>query len=90
MRHLFLATVDLSVGGQISNPVGSQSPPVISPFAGDIDEPTVYSNALSQLQIQDIYAAGSAGKLPILGSNMMVAANVILAGDQTTNVIDRH
>src|SRR5262249_54464697 len=32
-------------------------------FNGLLDEPTLFSNALSKLQIQDIYAAGSAGKL---------------------------
>jgi len=65
-------------------------------FEGAIDEATVYGSALSQLQVQDIYAAGSAGKLPVALSNAMVAANVIIGGvtnvftgvDQwTTNII---
>jgi subtilisin-like proprotein convertase family protein len=65
-------------------------------FAGLVDEATVYSNALSQLQVQDIYAAGSAGKNPV-GAYFPVAANVIIDGvtspmmpgmDQwTTNII---
>ncbi len=33
-------------------------------FIGDLDEITLWSRALSQLEIQSIYAAGSAGKSP--------------------------
>jgi subtilisin-like proprotein convertase family protein len=65
-------------------------------FDGQIDEATLYTNALSQLQIQDIYAAGSAGKLPVGMDGAMVSANAIVGGvtypitgiDQwTTNII---
>ncbi len=64
-------------------------------FDGQIDEATVYGNALSQLQIQDIYAAGSAGKLPVGMDGVQVAAyavlsgvtNTFVAGDQWTNIL---
>lgn len=38
---------------------------VLSPFVGRIDEPAVYSRALSAAEIRDIYNAGSAGKCPL-------------------------
>ncbi len=53
-------------------------------FQGSMDEMTVYGNVLSQTQIQDIYAAGSAGKC--LGCGVL--ANVIIDG--TTNIIRRN
>ena len=56
---IFPGVNDFGIGGT----VGGVAPGgLISPFPGLIDEATVYSNALSLLQIQDIYAAGSAGK----------------------------
>ena len=48
-------------------------------FHGEIDEPTIYSNALSIVQIQDIYAAGGAGKL-LVGQTTQQRASVNLAG----------
>ena len=65
---------DLSAGGGMGIP---------SPFKGLIDEATVYSNALSARQIQDIYAAGSAGKCPLNGG-CVVSATVLLGQEVKT------
>jgi hypothetical protein len=76
-----------SVGLYIGTRVASPTDPFGEPgtvFDGLIDEATVYSNALSILQIQDIYAAGSAGKCPVTGP-CLPQANVIIGGQ--TNVI---
>jgi hypothetical protein len=54
-------------------------------FAGSIDESAVYSNALSIVQIQDIYAAGSAGKLPV-GVTTSQQVNMTLDNGTLTNV----
>ena len=59
---IFPGNDDLGIGDSI----GGTTDPILapgSPFAGLIDEATVYSNALTPLQVQDIYAAGSAGKV---------------------------
>ena len=56
-KGLFPGTNDLLIGAALVN--GGQ---VLSPFAGLIDEPSVYSRALSAAEIQGIYLAGSAGK----------------------------
>ena len=53
-------------------------------FHGLIDEPTIYSNALSIVQIQDIYAAGGAGKLPV-GLTTQQRANITLVGITNVN-----
>jgi subtilisin-like proprotein convertase family protein len=50
---------------------------------GSIDEATIYGSALSIVQIQDIYAAGSAGKQFIHQNNAM-RANLTLAGVTNT------
>jgi subtilisin-like proprotein convertase family protein len=77
---IITSTFDLGIGHD-ADPLDNPPPwPVDRYFDGLIDEATVYSNALSILQIQDIYAAGSAGKLPVILSNTMVAANVIIGG----------
>ncbi len=49
-----------------------------------IDEATVYGNALSILQVQDIYAAGSAGKCPVEGSCVLTATVVL--GNETNTI----
>ena len=54
------------------------------PFGGMLDEMTLYSNALSDVQLQDVYAAGSAGKCPLIGGNCVVTANVILGSATNT------
>ncbi|HTL17976.1 MAG TPA: LamG-like jellyroll fold domain-containing protein, partial [Patescibacteria group bacterium] len=55
-------------------------------FTGSIDEPTVYSAALSGPEIQAIYAAGSAGKcvpqIPVMISSQPVDSTIV--EDQTT------
>jgi hypothetical protein len=56
----FPGTGDLLIGAASAG--GGQ---VISPFAGLIDEPSVYNRALSAAEIQAIYNAGSAGKCPV-------------------------
>ncbi len=74
---IFPGRNDLGIGGTVGgDPPGG----LISPFGGLIDEATVYSSALSLLQLQDIYAAGSAGKN---GEGGISAARVILAGITT-------
>jgi subtilisin-like proprotein convertase family protein len=55
-------------------------------YRGLMDEMTVYGNALTPLQIQDIYAAGSAGKWLPSQSGLMVAANVILGGQSLSPI----
>src|SRR5258708_26090521 len=46
--------------------VGAPSAPVFpyTPFSRSIDEPAIYNRALSDSEINAIYAAGSAGKCP--------------------------
>src|SRR5581483_2656144 len=51
-----------------------------APFQGLVDEMTVYGQPLSQLQLQDIYAAGSAGKCPSTGGSCLVTAHAIIGG----------
>jgi subtilisin-like proprotein convertase family protein len=74
-------------------------PPVpgfaVNYLPGLMDETAVYASALSQLQIQDIYAAGSAGKLPVGMDGVQVAAYAVLsgvtnsfaAGDQWSSIV---
>jgi hypothetical protein len=52
-----LTTYDLYIGRRISGAPGD-----IATFAGTIDEPSIYSRALTQTEIQSIYNAGSSGK----------------------------
>ena len=51
-------------------------------FDGQIDEATIYHGALTVVQLQDIYAAGSAGKC---SGSCLAQLNMILGGN--TNVI---
>ncbi|MDB6067815.1 MAG: Peptidase and in kexin sedolisin [Pedosphaera sp.] len=74
---IFQGTNDFAIGGQVG---GQPSGGVVTPFAGLIDEATVYNRALSALEVQDIYAAGGAGKCPVDGSSCLVTANVVLDG----------
>jgi subtilisin-like proprotein convertase family protein len=75
-------TAPLGIGGGLGGaPPGEAS----AAFWGLIDEPTVYSNALSITNIQDIYAAGSAGKVRPSGDSTIVFANVIIGN--LTNTI---
>ncbi len=84
------SSLDLWIG---HDPDPADAPP-LRYFLGSIDEATVYPSALSQLQIQDVYAAGSAGKLPVGMDGVQVAAYAVLsgvpntfnAGDQWTNI----
>src|SRR5262249_50203229 len=46
-------------------------------FNGNVDEATLYSNALTGAQIDDIYAAGYLGKAPV-GTTPVVHATVVL------------
>jgi len=56
---IFPGTDDMGIGGAVGGePVGG----VIQPFAGLIDEVSVYNRALTPSEIQAIFAAGSAGK----------------------------
>jgi hypothetical protein len=54
------------------------------PYFGLIDEITAYNQPLTQTQVEDVYAAGSAGKCPVIGGGCLVSANIIL--DATTNI----
>jgi hypothetical protein len=71
---IFPGNDDLGIGDSI----GGTTEPTLAPgqpFAGLIDEATVYSNALTPLQVQDIYAAGSAGKVttrPTISANINI------------------
>ena len=55
---MFPGTGDLRLGCAVPN--GGAG--VLYPFAGRIDEPSLYNRALSSAEIQAIFAAGSAGK----------------------------
>ncbi len=55
-------------------------------FDGQIDEATVYNTALSPVQIADIYAAGSAGKCPVIAGSCLAQVKMILSG-VATNLI---
>ena len=57
-QGIFQGTEDLVIGAAGAYAGGQ----VVSPFAGRIDEPSVYNRALSAAEIQAIYNAGSAGK----------------------------
>ncbi|MDB6065698.1 MAG: Conserved repeat domain protein [Pedosphaera sp.] len=56
---IFQGTNDFALGGQVG---GKLSGGVVTPFAGLIDEASVYNRALSVSEVQAIYAAGNAGK----------------------------
>ncbi|MDB6109487.1 MAG: Peptidase and in kexin sedolisin [Pedosphaera sp.] len=60
-------------------------PSTLELFKGILDEMSLYNRSLLPVEIQDIYAAGTAGKCPVSGGNCTVTANVIFGG--TTNVI---
>ncbi len=86
---IFPGNDDLGIGDSL----GGTTEPILapgSPFAGLIDETTVYSNALTPLQIQDIYAAGSAGKAtnsPVVGATVSIGGvpTAFSAPDTWTN-----
>ena len=78
---IFPGTDNLGVGANIGGTSGGTAAAV---FPGSIDEPGLYNIPLTIKQIQDIYAAGSAGKCPISGA-CTVNASVIFAG--MTNII---
>jgi len=56
---IFAGTDDLGIGGAVG---GGSVGAVVSPFAGLIDEASLYNRALSGSEIQSIFNAGSAGK----------------------------
>jgi len=56
---IFPGNHDLGIGGTVG---GSDPGQVGVPFAGLIDEPSIYSRALSAAEILEIYNAGSTGK----------------------------
>ncbi len=58
---MFPGTGDLRFGCAVPN--GGAG--VLYPFAGRIDEPSLYNRALSSAEIQAIYLAGSAGKCQV-------------------------
>jgi subtilisin-like proprotein convertase family protein len=62
---------------------GIDGPPYDYYFNGLIDEITIHSNGLSTIQVQDIYAAGSAGKDPV-GLTPQVSATVVYGGQTNT------
>ncbi|HSU54759.1 MAG TPA: LamG-like jellyroll fold domain-containing protein [Candidatus Dormibacteraeota bacterium] len=56
---IFPGTNDLAIGGYVgAAPVGQ----VGSPFAGFIDEPSIYGRALAASEINALYTAGASGK----------------------------
>ena len=64
---------DFAIGGRLSS-----STIFVDPFAGSIDEVSLYNRALSQAEIQNIYNVGSAGKCP--------SAPAVLTGPQSQTV----
>lgn len=57
---IYPGTNALGIGGAVG---GSTDATVISPFAGLIDEPSMYNRALGASEIAAIYTAGAAGKM---------------------------
>ncbi len=58
-QGIYPGTSNVAVGGA----VGGTSPGQVNyPFAGMIDEPSVYARALAASEVQSIFAAGSSGK----------------------------
>ncbi len=70
---IFPGTNALGIGGSIG---GSTDSTIVSPFAGLIDEPSLYNRALSASEIQAIYNAGAAGKV---NPNCVIAPTNIIA-----------
>jgi hypothetical protein len=58
-------------------------------FAGDIDEVSIYSRALTTAEIQSIYAVGSAGKCttPVAPAIYLQPTNQTVIAGQTVNLI---
>jgi hypothetical protein len=56
---IYPGTNDLGIGGNVG---GGWLGQVGSPFAGKIDEPTIYNRALGASEIREIFEAGGAGK----------------------------
>jgi hypothetical protein len=67
--------VDVGLGAEVPDP-GSP----VGLFDGWLDEISWYEQSLTPVQIQDIYAAGSAGKCPPTGGNCIVQAHAIIGG----------
>jgi hypothetical protein len=62
IKGFFPGTNDFAIGGE----VGGLSPgSAISTFQGLIDEPTIYSRALSSNEVLAIFTAGAGGKCPV-------------------------
>jgi hypothetical protein len=81
-QAIFKGTGDLGIGANVGGePFGRD----VASTPGLIDEPAVYNTALSMANIQDIYAAGSAGKDFPVGTVPPCFANVIIG--KATNVI---
>ena len=81
---IFPGNDDLGIGDSI----GGTTEPTLAPgqpFAGLIDEATVYSNALTPLQLQGIYAAGSAGKVGPSPDSAIVNATVNVGSSVSSN-----
>ena len=79
---IFPGTGDLLIGAASTG--GGQ---VVSPFAGLIDEPSVYSRALSAAEIQAIYNAGSAGKCRVPFITAQPQGQTVTAGSDVTFVV---
>jgi subtilisin-like proprotein convertase family protein len=67
--------VHVGLGSEVNQP----GHPVIL-FDGLLDEISWYEESLTPIQIQDVYAAGSAGKCPPTGGNCLINAHAIIGG----------
>ena len=77
---IFPGNDDFGIGATVGGEFGGAR----FPFSGLIDEAAVYSNTLSIAQIEDIYAAGSAGKVGSADSPQVGAT--VNIGNITTNI----
>lgn len=75
----------LGIGGAFGGAPQNADYPPGNPFSGLIDEATVYTDPLTPLQIQDIYAAGSAGKVGPVNDSNSVTVTLNLVGALSTN-----
>ncbi len=81
---VFPGTNDLGIGGTVG---GEPAGGVIEPFAGLIDEASIYNRALSPAEIQSIYAATTLGKCGVplsistqpTNQSLTVGGNIILS-----------
>jgi hypothetical protein len=86
---IFPGSDDLSIGGVVGGvPMGQMS----SAFAGKIDEPAIYSRALSAAEILALYNAGPAGKVSptpaptVISQPASQPANVISSASHTAAI----